>query len=92
MGECECLTLTHSYIHLYTDGAVNHARKQPAGQEQLGLGILLRDTSKFSLEEPGIQPATFQWPDNLLYLLSHCHPQYYTSVIKASLLVINMGL
>lgn len=30
--------------HSHTAGGVNHAKQQPTHQEQLGLGILLRDT------------------------------------------------
>jgi len=40
-----CLTFTHSHTHSYTDGGVSHARRQPARREQLGLGVLLMDTS-----------------------------------------------
>jgi len=39
-----CLTFTLSY----TDGGANHARQQPTLREQLGLGVLLRDTSTLS--------------------------------------------
>jgi len=39
-----CLTFTCSHTHSYTDGGDSHARQQPAGREQLGLGVLLRDT------------------------------------------------
>ena len=30
---------------IHTNGGVNHARRQPARQEQLRLSVLLRDTS-----------------------------------------------
>ena len=33
------------HTHSRTDAGVNNARRQPARQEQLGLGVLLRDTS-----------------------------------------------
>ena len=39
------VAFTHSCTHSHTDGGVSHARRQPARQEQLGLGALLRDTS-----------------------------------------------
>ena len=39
-----CLTFTHSH----TEGGVNHARQQPARQEQLGGGFCIRDTSTLS--------------------------------------------
>ena len=32
----EFITLTHSFTHSHTDGGVNHARQEPARQEQLG--------------------------------------------------------
>jgi len=43
---------------------------------QLGLGgVLLRDTSTLKLGGArGIEPATFQFPDNRSYLLSNCRP------------------
>jgi len=45
---CALHCLTHSYTHSYTDGGVDHARQQPAGREQLRLGVLLGDTSTLS--------------------------------------------
>ena len=40
----------HSPIHalINTDDGVNHARRQPARQEQLGLCVLLRDITTLS--------------------------------------------
>jgi hypothetical protein len=40
-----CLTFT---IHTHIDGGVNHAGRQPARWEQLGLGALLKHTSTLS--------------------------------------------
>ena len=37
-----------THIHSHTDGRVNHARRQPDRPQQLGLGVLLRDTSTLS--------------------------------------------
>ena len=37
-----CLSFTHSHTHSHTN---RDARYQPAWQEQLGLSVLLRDTS-----------------------------------------------
>ena len=45
-------------IFIHTDGGVDHARRQPARREQLGWGVLLRDTS--TLEDPGIKLATLR--------------------------------
>ena len=44
--------LTSVYTHLHTDGRVNHARRQPAPQEQLGLSVLIRDKTTLGYEEP----------------------------------------
>ena len=46
----------------HTDDGVNHARRQPAGQEQLGLGVLLRDTSTLggAGDRTSILPVTSQ--------------------------------
>lgn len=60
-----CLTFTHSLTHSYTDGGVSHARRHPARREQLGLGVLLKDTSTLGPVEPGIEPPTFRFVDNL---------------------------
>jgi len=54
----DCLTFTHSYTH----GGVSHSRRHPARQE-LGLGVLLMDTSTLGQVEPGIGTPTF-WLDN----------------------------
>ena len=35
--------------HSHPDGGVSHARREPARQEQLGLGAVLRDTSTLML-------------------------------------------
>lgn len=59
-----CLTFTHSLTHSYTDGRVSHARHQPSRQDQLGLGVLPKDTSTVGQVEPGIKPPTFQLVDN----------------------------
>ena len=40
--------LTSVNTHIDTDSRVNHARRQPASQEQLGFSVLLRDTSTIS--------------------------------------------
>jgi len=66
---------THSITHSYTDGGVSHARRHPACQEQLGLGVLLllMDTSTLGQVEPEIEPpfnplnpgSTFCFVDNL---------------------------
>ena len=37
-----CITFTHSCTHSHTDGGVNHARRQPAGEEQSGWGVCSR--------------------------------------------------
>ena len=58
----------HSLVHTHI--YVSYARRQPAHQEQLGLGALLRDTTTLSQEEPGIEPATLRLPANLLFPLS----------------------
>ena len=60
-------TTIHTHIH----GVVNHARRQPARQEQFGLSALLWDTLPLSQKEPGIELATFRLPVNWLYLLSY---------------------
>ncbi|KAJ7998630.1 hypothetical protein DPEC_G00206880, partial [Dallia pectoralis] len=67
---------SHSPIHShsYTDDRIYHARRLQARQEQLGLGVLLMDTSTISQEEPGIEPPTFRLIDNRLNPLSHCRP------------------
>ena len=36
------------YTHPHTDGGVNHGKRQPARQEQLGGGALLKDTLTLS--------------------------------------------
>jgi len=55
----------HSYSHSYTDGGVSHSRRHPARREQLGLGVLLMDTSTLGQVEPGIEPPTFRFVDKL---------------------------
>ena len=55
-----------------TDGGVNGAGRQPARQGQSGRGVSLRDTSTLSLQEPGIEPATFRLQVNRLNRLSYC--------------------
>ena len=55
------LTFTHSYTK---GGDDNHASRQPARQERLGFSVLLRDTSTFGYEDPGIEPATLRSPDD----------------------------
>jgi len=65
-----CLTFTHSLSHSYTDGRVSHARLHPACLEQLGIGVLIMDTSTLGLVEPGIEPPTFWFVDNI-------DPTYY---------------
>jgi len=65
-----CLTFTHSH----TDGSVSHARLHPARREQLGLGVLLMDTSTLGQVEPGVEPPTFRFVDNPHEALSHCRP------------------
>jgi len=65
------LTFTHSLTHSYTDGGVSHARQHTALREQLGLGVLLMDTSTLGQVESGIEPPTFWFVDN------HCHPFNY---------------
>jgi hypothetical protein len=39
-------TYNHSFTNSHTDGGVDHAGRQPARQELLGGGDLLRDTLK----------------------------------------------
>ena len=39
---------SHSYTHPHTDGIVNHGRRQSARLEQVGWGVLPRDTSNLS--------------------------------------------
>ena len=43
---------------IHSDGGVNHARQQPAGEEQLGLSVLLRDTSTLG----GVEDQTSNVP------------------------------
>ena len=63
----------HPFTHTITHrSGVNHARRQPARREQLGLGALLRETSTHT--KPGIELATLL-PANPLYLLSYCLPR-----------------
>ena len=56
--------LMHTFKHRRRSqrSGVSHARQQPARQEQLGLGVLLRDTPTHSKEEQGIELATFRLP------------------------------
>ena len=68
-----CLTFTHSYA----DGDVSHVRHHPARREQLGLGVLLMDTSTLGQVEPGIEPPTFQFVANQHEPLSHCRPSQW---------------
>jgi len=56
---------SHSLTHSYTDGSVSHARRHPARWEQLGLGVLLMDTSTLGQVEPGIESPIFWFVDNL---------------------------
>jgi len=52
------------YICLtFTLGDVSHARRHPSRREQLGLGVLLMDTSTIGQVEPGIEPPTFWFAD-----------------------------
>ena len=61
----------HPFMHIFTHrGGVNYAGRQPARHEQLGWGVLLRDTTRLSKEKPGIEPATLQVLAKPLYLLS----------------------
>jgi len=53
-----------SYTHSYTDGDVNHAGQQPAGQEQLGLGLGLAQGHLSTWLGGGIELATFWSSDN----------------------------
>ena len=73
-----CLTFTHSCTHSFThsstDSGVDHAGRQPAGQDQPGRGVSLRDTSALSEEEPGIQLANFWLAVNPLCLLRPLPP------------------
>jgi len=72
-----CLTFTHSYAHSFTDGGANHARQQPSGREQLGLDVLLRDTSTLGLgrttnlpvaRQPTARPPELLPPTTLVLL------------------------
>ena len=45
---------------------------KPSGAIQFS--ILPKDTLTHGLEEPGIKPPIFRLVDDLLYLLSHSHP------------------
>jgi len=42
----------HLLTHSYTDGGVSHAWRHPARLEQLGLRVLLMDTSTLGQVEP----------------------------------------
>jgi len=51
-------------------------RYEPAvtlSHTQLGLGVLLTDTSTLGQVEPGIESPTFWFVDNLHEALIHCH-------------------
>ena len=65
-----------TFIHSYTNG-VSHARRQPAR-----LGSCSWKTSALGQVEPGIEPPTFRFVDNLHEPLSHCHPTYYNAIIS----------
>ena len=52
----------HRFISTFTHSRRCQTCKATANQEQLG--VLLR--------EPRFEPATFQMPDNPLYILRHC--------------------
>ena len=52
-GQSNRLIFTHSCTHSHTDGGVNNARRQPARREQLGCGVLLRDTSTLARRSSG---------------------------------------
>jgi hypothetical protein len=50
----------HPFVHTFTYlPGVNHARRQPARWEQLGLGVFLRITSALSA---GLELAPFRFP------------------------------
>ena len=71
------LTFTHSCTHSHSDGGVSHAGRQPARWEQIGWGVLLRDTSTLGFQvsvEPGFELTSFRLPANPLDLLSHMPP------------------
>ena len=67
------LTSGHSkrftiFTHSHTDGGVSHARRQPAHREQLGRGVLLRDTSTLAtsnlpvISQPALPPVPHAAP------------------------------
>ena len=74
-----CSTFTHSF----TDDGGNHARHQPAHQEQLGVQSLdqgLWDTNSGGAQDwTGNLPWTLPTPKTANLPLSHWHPYTYTS-------------
>ena len=52
------VTCHGSYTRSHSDGGVDNAGRQPARRELLGFGVLLRDTSTVSRQEPGNKHAT----------------------------------
>ena len=65
------LTPVNAHIHTHTDGGVDHARRQPARQEQLGWGVLARGHhDAHARRSRGSKSLTFRLPVNPLYLLS----------------------
>ena len=51
---------SHSPIHslIHTPAAVSAMQGDPARREQLGFGVLLKDTSTLGQVEPGIEPPS----------------------------------
>ena len=72
-----CLTFTHSCTQSHTDGGVNHARRQPARQEQSGWGVLLRDTLTLKLTTFWLHPPALPLTHSTSYPLYH-RPQHLT--------------
>ena len=81
-----CLTFTHSCTHSHTDGGVNNARWQAACLDQLGLGVLLRDTST---RLGGAGDRTSNLPVTTKHAIP---PEPHVAPILSSLLLFSLNL
>ena len=65
-------------VNTHIDGRVNHARRQPARQEQLGLSVSLRESSTLSYKTA--LPPELSWPVLLLNQINQI--TYYLLLLK----------